>query len=196
MSTLALAVTGSELDKPRAMLAQHIAECAREINSGNFLSILPQGGEMLLRHLFWMVKAAEGTVWILNEEQTHLVPVLNTGPKAALMLASVTQPLTAGCISLSFATGQAFVENRMQEHPKIDRTTDRKLGEITVAMMAAPLRILGQLRGIVSCVILAQQKPERLDASFSEKDLELFTFYVQVFGQLLDCHLVSRTLGL
>ncbi len=198
MKTLAFDAIVPELKVPRKVMGDYMAQCAENICPETFHSVMSSGCETLLRHVFAMVRASEGTVWICNEEETQLVPVFNSGSKAAEMLATVRQALNNGCISLVFANGQAFAENDIKKNPKHDPTTDKTLKFITHAMLAAPLRIMGKTCGVVSCVILGKpdEKNDEPLPDFTDGDQIIFNFYVQVFEKLIDHQILNKALAL
>lgn len=125
--------------------------------------------ERELRPAFAAVAADEGTLWLLDEAGEALVPVWNSGPNATAIVgeANFRQPLTSGLISLVCVTEQALCENTVHRHAGQDPSLDRRLGLITCAMLAAPLRVQNEIHGVVSCVKLKENPSEPDPAPFS-----------------------------
>ena len=105
---------------------------------------------------FEQVHAHEGTLWLLDDAREFLVPVWNSGPRAADFVGTFRQPLDAGLISLACITEQPICENQVCLNERQDPTLDRRLGLRTWSMIAVPLVFNEALRGIVSCVKLGQ----------------------------------------
>jgi GAF domain-containing protein len=118
---------------------------------------------------FHAAGADEGTVWLLDPDGHSLSAVRNTGPDAGL-IEGFRQPVGSGLISMVLETEQLFCENEVQKNAAQDKRLDRRLGKITAAMIAVPLHLLGECRGVVSCVIL--QGPEA-GRGFTGRDLDL-----------------------
>lgn len=117
------------------------------------------------------VGADEGTVWQLDEAGETLIPVWNSGPRAAEFVGKHRQPLSAGLISLVCVTGQALCENEVYRHTGQDSTLDRTLGVLTCAMIAVPWLRDGEIRGVVSCVKLKTSPGAPDPAPFTAGDL-------------------------
>lgn len=103
-------------------------------------------------HAFQQAGAHEGTIWMCNAEETHLVPVFNNGPRAAEFVGAYQQPLTAGIISMVFASEQPFCENDVYRNAVQDKTLDRQLGLHTCGLIAVPFHFAKRHRGVISCV--------------------------------------------
>lgn len=143
--------------------------------------------ETLLCEVFAVVGADEGTLWLLDEAQTALVPVWNSGPNAHRIVNHHRQPLNAGLVSLVCVTGQAICENGIYRNAGQDPTLDRHLGLLTCAMIAVPLHFRRAERGVVSCVKLKPATPSAPDpAPFSAADLARVTAAVRDLERQMD----------
>ena len=140
----------------------------------------------VLRNAFAAVGADEGTIWLLDEKQEALVPVWSSGPYGEHFVGIHRQPLTAGIMSLICVTEQALCENAVYQNAQQDPTLDRRLGVLTCAMIAVPLRFGDAIHGGVSCVRL---KPADASAPepppFSAMDLAAVTDAVREVERLV-----------
>jgi hypothetical protein len=141
----------------------------------------------ILRNAFKAVGADEGTIWLLDEKQEALVPVWSSGPYGERFVGIHRQPLTAGLMSLICVTEQAICENSVYQNAQQDPTLDRRLGVLTCAMIAVPLRFRDAIHGGVSCV---RVKPPNASAPepppFSTADLALVTDAVREVERLIE----------
>jgi hypothetical protein len=141
----------------------------------------------ILINAFAAVGADEGTIWLLDKEQETLMPVWSSGPYGERFVGIHRQPLTAGIMSLICITEQALCENAVYQNAQQDPTLDRRLGVLTCAMIAVPLRFRDAIHGGVSCVRL---KPA--DASspepppFTATDLAVVTDAVREVERLVE----------
>ena len=94
----------------------------------------------VLTKAFSAVGADEGTIWLLDEKEEALVPVWSSGPYGERFIGAHRQPLTAGLMSLICVTEQGICENAVYQNAQQDPTLDRRLGVLTCAMIAVPLR--------------------------------------------------------
>jgi hypothetical protein len=137
----------------------------------------------LLAEAIASVFADEGTVWLLDEARQALVPVWNSGPDAAAFVGKHVQPLSVGLVSLVFVTGQALCENQVYWHAGQDPTLDHALGVLTCSMIVVPLRVGGEMRGVVSCVKLRRADSNEPDPPpFTAADLAAVGEAVQALG--------------
>jgi hypothetical protein len=141
----------------------------------------------VLRKAFDAVGANEGTIWLLDEKEEALVPVWSSGPYGERFVGIHRQPLTAGIMSLICVTEQGLCENAVYQNAQQDPTLDRRLGVLTCAMIAVPLRFGDAIHGGVSCVRL---KPADAAAPepppFSVADLALVTDAVREVERLIE----------
>ncbi len=157
-----------------ALLELHDLRCTESISG-------------ILRKAFVAVHADEGTIWLLDEKQEALVPVWSSGPYGERFVGIHRQPLTAGLMSLICVTEQAICENSVYQNAQQDPTLDRRLGVLTCAMIAVPLRFRDAIHGGVSCVRLKKANASAPEPSpFSTADLALVTDAVREVERLIE----------
>jgi hypothetical protein len=143
-----------------------------------------------LEHAFRLVGAGEGTLWIADQEETHLIPVFNNGPNRAALVGVFRQPLTAGIISMVYGNEQGFCENEVYRNADQDKTLDQKLKVLTCGMIAVPFYFNRGRRGVLSCVKLKPNAAAPDPSPFVPADLTVLqtaaaSLSRQVDGQLL-----------
>lgn len=146
---------------------------------------------------FLAVGAHEGTVWLLDEDRSYLVPRFNTGPNAANFVGHFRQSVRAGMISMIVSTELPLCENDVCKNERRDPTLDKKLNLQTCAMLAAPLYFGGELRGVISAVQLRQPGatgPE--PPGFSPQHLESLQLAANIISRLIEHQLLSLAVGL
>ena len=143
----------------RAPLTERLRRMADLITPENFPSLLDFRMANLLRDVFAVVKADEGSVWILDQPRAHLVVSYASGPHAA-GIAGFKQPLSAGIVSTSFISEQGFAENEVYRHELHSKILDEKLHVTTYAMIVVPFYLLNACRGVISCVQLINVRHE------------------------------------
>lgn len=142
------------------------------------------------------IGAHEGTVWLLDEERTHLVPRFNNGPQAKSFVGSFRQSLTSGMISMVVSTEQPICENDVHRNQQQDKKLDRELGVLTCAMLATPLYFGGELRGVISAVQLKSTPDSPEPPGFSAQHLETLQLSAIILARLIDRQLLALALGL
>ncbi len=195
MDTLAFDLDSPESEQLRGAVRLRLSQAAAAITPDGFGSLLPGHCKYLLYWLFHEVGADEGTVWLADAERKHLVPAYNTGPRAAEIVGLFHQPLGEGLVSLVFANGQALVENEVYQNADHSKRVDDALGQRTEAMMIVPVHLIGNLEGVISCVVLGEGKPDSAK-HFTAAHLELLSFQSRVFGALFQNSLIERIFGL
>ena len=142
------------------------------------------------------IGADEGTIWLLDEQGTSLVPHFNSGPRAATFVRKFRQNLSAGMISMVVATEQPICENRVHQNQQQDKRLDRELGLKTCAMLAIPLYFGGGLRGVITAVqVQAVSSPDPEPPGFSARNLQAFQLTASVISRLVDQQLYTLALG-
>jgi len=159
------------------------------------------------------VRADEGSVWLVEASEQSLVPVWNNGPDAERFVGRFKLPSAEGITGWVFTGGMATCESEVCFNQRQHRALDRHLGVLTWAMLAAPLRVAGEIRGVLTAVRLIRlaDLPDmtataRSSAdfpggfvpppSFSVDDLATMESTAQVLGRLLDHRLQSWALGM
>lgn len=174
-------------------VARHL-EAWIEGNSPEQLISLVDGGALsLLREAFADTGGCEGTVWLIDRSAGELVACYNSGEEAD-RLVGFRQPVGQGIISMVFAQQQPYCENHIAASPGHDDTLDRKISKHTTAMIAVPFYFGFGLRGVVSCVQLAEAPRSR--EGFSSGDVETLARAVNLVERLIDGTLLTSLLGL
>ena len=137
--------------RPELMAA--LREAAREVSGEAFGSFFDGAMAGLLAGAFRRVGADEGTVWLLDEGRSALIPRFNSGPHAERMIGQFRQSLGVGMISMVAATEQPICENEVWRNERQDRTLDTELRVKTWAMLAVPFYFFGELRGVTHSLL-------------------------------------------
>jgi hypothetical protein len=87
------------------------------------------------------------------------------------------------------------VENEVYKNVDHSKRVDHALGQRTEAMMIVPFHFIGDLRGVISCVVLGETTGET-PRQFTADQLEFFSFQSRVLGALFQNSLVERIFGL
>lgn len=149
------------------------------------------------------IGADEGSVWLTPDAGRTLVPCWNNGPQAASFVGRFSLPALEGLTGLAFTSSLASCESEVCFNQSQNRTLDDSLGVFTWAMLAVPLRLAGQVSGVITAVRLIRradlgelkQAPRtRADfptgfqppSSFSVADLGEMEAATNVLGRLLD----------
>jgi hypothetical protein len=148
-----------------------------------------------LEHAFRLVGADEGTFWISDQEETHLVPVYNNGPNQAAFVGIYRQPLTSGIISMVYGNEQAFCENEVYQNADQDKTLDQKLNVLTCGMIAVPFYFARGRRGVLSCVKLKPDATSADPVPFLPNDLTVFQTAAAILSRQVDGQLLATAVG-
>ncbi len=186
----------------RPTLQEHLASMARGITPTNFLSLCDGLVLSLLHDSFRQIGASEGSIWLLDPEKEHLVVAHNSGPDAAKII-GFKQPVSEGIVSMVVATEQGFAENEVYRNKKHSPTLDRTLGKTTYAMVVVPFYLLGQVRGVISCVQLlnvryetgAAVPTENLPGGFAPEHMGVVQRTASIMTDLLDYRLLKAAVG-
>ena len=186
----------------RPALQEHLATMGRGITPGNFMSLCDGLVLSLLHDGFRQVGASEGSIWLLDPEKQHLVVTHNSGPDAAKIV-GFKQPVSEGIVSMVVATEQAFAENEVFKNKKHSPTLDRTLGKTTYAMVVVPFYLLGQVRGVISCVQLLNVRyetggavpTETLPSGFAPEHMGVMQRTATIMTDLLDHRLLKSAIG-
>ncbi len=149
------------------------------------------------------IQADEGSVWLTPDGGHTLTPCWNNGPQAADFVGKFSLSAQDGLTGLAFTSSMASSEsevcfNQMQNH-----VLDDALGVFTWAMLAVPLRLAGQVCGVITAVRLIKRAalgdlktmPRSVadfppgyapPSSFSVDDLNAMENTAAVLGRLLD----------
>lgn len=151
--------------------------------------------------------ADEGTVWLASGQE--LVPIWNNGPDATAFVGSFRLPASEGITGMVFTTGLSACESEVCFQKRQNRMLDESLGVATWAMLAVPLKFLGEVRGVITAVRLVrigtdapiprsrEEWPSQLaiPAAFTLDSLSGIEHIASVVGQLLEHRLKSWALN-
>lgn len=165
----------------------------REKTPGQLVSLVDAASLNLLKEAFAAAGGCEGTIWLIDPESDELVASYNSGGEAD-KLVGFRQPTSQGIVSLVFVQQQPYCENRIGASAGHDDTLDRKIAKHTTAMIAVPFYFAFGLRGVVSCVQLAEAPRSR--EGFHSADVETLARAVNLVGRLIDGTLLTSLLGL
>src|SRR5262245_21307182 len=150
----------------------------------------------MLHQGFGVAGAHEGTIWLPDAEEKHLIPAYNTGPHAEKMVGKFQQPLNAGLICMVFASEQPIVENDVSKNSRQSKLLDELLRVQTYALIAAPLYFLKACRGVVSCVQLKTSDSGAPDPrGFEFADLTSIQRTVTLVSRLIELRLLGDAVG-
>lgn len=157
------------------------------------VTLIDSGALSLLKESFSAAGGCEGTIWLIDAKAGELVASFNSGQDSK-QLVGFRQPVGQGIISLVFAQQQPYCENHIESSTGHDDTLDRKIAKHTTAMIAVPFYFAFGLRGVVSCVQLAEAPRSR--EGFRSADVETVSRAVNLVGRLIDGSLLTSLLGL
>ncbi len=178
--------------KLRGELLERLRLAANALAAEGFADFLDPLMRGVLTDGFRHAQATEGTLWLVDGPKENLVPVFNSGPRAADFVGQFRQPLSAGMISLVFASEQPLCENVIATNSHHDKTLDERLGLRTTAMIAVPLYFGRQPRGVISCVQLSDAAAA---PGFSMQSLATVQLATSVLSRLIDYRLLAATTG-
>ena len=178
-------------------LEERLDAIGRSITAENFASTLDGTMRRVIHSAFEDAGASEGTVWLLEVATQTLAPAYNTGPSPEKLVGRFKQPLSAGLISMVFASEQPFLENDVWRNSSQDKSLDSMLSVQTLAMIAVPFYFLSACRGVLSCVQLKLLgSGAATSPGFNEMDKSRVLHAATTLGRLIDYHVLRTTLGL
>ena len=143
----------------------------------------------ILRRAAEASRAENSALWLASED--HLSATLGTGSHAEHFIGSFEQPLDRGIISLVHASGQPVCENSIADNPDHSPLLDTKLQIRTDAMIAVPVAVLGEISGVLTCVLTRPAGSDAPAAEFLPADLAEFEFAAACVGRILDASLLT-----
>jgi hypothetical protein len=177
-------------------LEERMATMAAAVAGDRFAGMLDDVATRGLTHAFRLAGADEGTLWICNQEETHLIPVFNSGARPDSIVGAYRQPLSSGLISMVFLQEMAFCENNVYQNAGQDRTLDQKLQVLTCAMIAVPVKYSKRTRGVLSCVKLKPADGVANDPPpFGPEDITIIQTASTVFSRQVDRQLLGTAVG-
>jgi hypothetical protein len=181
----------------RPLLMARMTELAALAGAGGFDEFFDYTMRAHFISSLGKIGAHEGTVWLLDETRSCLIPRFNNGPKAANFVGRYRQNLRAGMISMVVSTEQPICENEVYQNQQQDKTLDRTLGLLTCAMVATPLYFAGELRGVISAVQLKEASSPQADPpGFTAEHLEAWQLTASILARLVDRLLLASALDL
>jgi hypothetical protein len=180
----------------KPLLSERLAWIGANLRAEQLGSLVDPLMREILQQGFSEAGADEGTIWLLDEAGENLVPAYNTGPGAEQLVGRFKQPLTAGLISMVFASEQPFLENEVAKNAQQSKLLDSLLQTQTSAMIAVPFYFLDDCRGVVSRV---QLKPsgsrDAGPAGFRPEHLAGIQRVAALLSKLIEFQLLSKTVG-
>jgi hypothetical protein len=187
----------ARLQAVQPLVSARLRELADVTGTGAFAEFFDGTMRALLHQSFAAIGAHEGTVWLLDEERTYLIPRFNNGPHSTSFVGVYRQSVRVGMISMVVATEQPICENEVHKNQRQDKTLDRTLGLITCAMVATPLYFAGELRGVVSAVrVKAADSAGPDPAGFSPANLDTLQLSAVILARLIEQQLLGSVLGI
>jgi GAF domain-containing protein len=178
------------------VFAERLGKLGDTIHATQFAELLDPLLREVLADGFTRAGAHEGTVWLADAAEEHLEPAYNTGPQSAQLVGRFKQPLSAGLISMVFATEQPFLENAVSQNARQSKLLDTRLRVQTLALIAVPFHFLNACRGVISCVQLARPGPvSESPRGFRPEDLTRVQAAASLAAQLIEFRLLSRALA-
>ena len=182
-----------ELARVGVELEEHVDSWIRSSSPSDLIGLFDAVSIALLKEAFAHVGGCEGTIWVADSDEKALVAVYNSGNDAASLI-GFEQSVGSGIISMVYSQQQPYCENNIGESSGHDDTLDRKIEKHTTAMIAVPFYFAFGLRGVISCVQLAEMKGEK--DGFSSGDVEVIARVSNVMERLVNETIFSSSLGL
>jgi hypothetical protein len=183
------------LDVLRAVVEARVKMAAQVVGETAFEEFFDGTMRTHLVKAIAAAQAHEGSVWLLDETRSCLVPRFNSGPHAASFVGSFRQSLRAGMISMVVATEQPICENQVHQNQQQDPALDRQLQLLTCAMLAVPFYFAGELRGVISAVQLKESADAPEPPGFTAENLDTLQLGAEVLSRMVEHQLLSLALG-
>ncbi len=183
----------SGLGESARAVEAHLEAWLEGCEPSQLISLIDPGALSLLRTAFADAGGCEGTVWLVDRKAGELVACYNSGNESD-RLVGFRQPVGQGIVSMVFAQQQPYCENRIAANSGHDDTLDRKISQRTTAMIAVPFYFAFGLRGVISCVQLADAPKAR--EGFRSSDVEILARAANFVERLIDGTLLTSLLGL
>jgi hypothetical protein len=183
------------LDVLRAVVEARVKMAAQMVGETAFEEFFDGTMRTHLVKAIAAARAHEGSVWLLDETRSCLVPRFNSGPHAASFVGSFRQDLRSGMISMVVATEQPICENQVHQNQQQDPALDRQLQLLTCAMLAVPFYFAGELRGVISAVQLKESADAPEPPGFTAENLDTLQLGAEVLSRIVEHQLLSLALG-
>ncbi len=185
----------AEFNRLGGDLIEHLESWISTGTPNDFIGLFDEAAISLLRGAFTHVGGCEGTIWLADSEEQHLVACYNSGGDADSVV-GFEQPVGSGIISMVFSQQQPYCENDIQASDGHDDTLDKKMAKHTTALLAVPLYFAFGLRGVISCVQLAEVDSAEGKNGFNTADIESLALVSNIVERLVNETLMSTALGL
>lgn len=183
----------SSLGESAAEVERQLEAWIQKCDPAQLVSVIDAASLALLRDAFVQAGGCEGTIWLIDGRNSDLVACYNSGGEAE-RLVGFRQPVGQGIISMVYSQQQPYCENQIHASKGHDDTLDRKIAKHTTAMIAVPFYFGFGLRGVVSCVQLAEAPKSR--EGFSSSDVDTLARAVNLVERLINGTLLTALLGL
>jgi hypothetical protein len=188
-------LTDDRLDSLRPVIDARVKAAAELVAEGSFEEFFDRMMRAQLVEALVSAQAHEGTVWLLDNTGSFLVPRFNSGPNAGNFVGSFRQSLRSGMISMVVATEQPICENEVHKNQQQDKTLDTKLQTVTCSMLAVPFYFAGELRGVISAVQLRDNSESPEPPGFTADNMCTLQLAASVLSRMIEYQLVSLALG-
>jgi hypothetical protein len=183
----------SGLGESAPEVERHLESWIEASSPSQLIGLIDPGALALLKDAFSQAGGCEGTVWLIDRQAGELVACYNSGEESDLLV-GFRQPVGQGIISMVFAQQQPYCENDIEASVGHDDTLDRKIAKHTTAMIAVPFYFAFGLRGVISCVQLAEAPRAR--EGFRSADVETLARASNLLERLINGTLLTSLLGL
>lgn len=180
----------------RPVLTERLNQLGAAFRGQQFGSLFDPVMRQTVERGFESAGAQEGTVWLLDDTEEHLIAAYNSGPQAGQWVGRFKHPLQTGLIGMVFASEQPFLENEIWKNARHRKELDGLLKVETSAMIAVPFYLLRGCRGVISCVQLRSADVGKPDPpGFRPEDLAAMQWTAATLSQLLELRLLSHAVG-
>ena len=183
----------SGLGESAPEVERHLESWIGASSPSQLIGLIDSGALALLKEAFSQAGGCEGTVWLIDRQASELVACYNSGEESDLLV-GFRQPVGQGIISMVFTQQQPYCENDIEASVGHDDTLDRKIAKHTTAMIAVPFYFGFGLRGVISCVQLAEAPRAR--EGFRSADVETLARASNLLERLINGTLLTSLLGL
>jgi hypothetical protein len=171
-------------------------DLAATLKPTEFLPLLGGVSRAQMDDTFRRIEASEGSLWLREAGEEHLVTVYNTGPHAESIVLEHLQPLDRGIVSMVYGTGKTFAGSDVHRSGRQDKTLDARLGVLTCSMVAVPLRFAGRTRGVLNAVKLKPADSTDPDPPpFAGDATQRMQLLASTLERLIDLALFRAVLG-
>lgn len=189
--------TDPELEAAGPRLAQAMDRLAATMEPAWFVRLMDDLVRTHVDETCRHIGASEGSLWIRDVAEEHLVTVYNTGPHAERIVLKHLQPLDRGIVSMVYRTGRTFAEADVHRSRQQDKTLDATLGILTCSMIAVPFACAGRIRGVLNAVKLKPADSQDPDPPpFAPDATPRMQMLADTLDRLVDLKLAQVCLGL